>query len=83
VPLPQDASARAGEGGTIPVPVLDTVTVSFGVTASYQQFIELLRDLEANLRVMDVTRLTLTANPTTAGTYDFAVELRTYWLRQQ
>lgn len=83
VPVAQDASARAGENNTIPTPVLDTVTVSFGVTASYQQFIDLLKDLESNLRVMDVTKLSLTANQTTAGAYDFGVELRTYWLRQQ
>ena len=67
--------------GSIPTPVLDTVTVSFSVTAPYQQFIELLRDLEANLRIMDVTHLTVSAGA--GGTYDFGVELKTYWLRQQ
>ncbi len=45
------------------------------------QFISLLQDLEANLRVMDVTHLSLTAND--SGTYDWSVELKTYWLRSQ
>lgn len=70
-----------GSQNVIPTPTLDTVSVSFSVTASYAQFIDFLRDLEANLRIMDITKLTLTANDT--GTYDFGVELRTYWLRQQ
>jgi Tfp pilus assembly protein PilO len=62
-------------------PVLDTVKVSFSVSAPYRQFIQFLRDLEADLRIMDLTHLTVAANDT--GTYDFSVELATYWLRQQ
>ncbi len=70
-----------GYQNVISTPILDTVSVSFSVTASYSQFIDFLKDIEANLRIMDITKLTLTANDT--GTYDFGVELRTYWLRQQ
>lgn len=70
------------DDGTIPAPVLDTVSVSFSVTAPYQRFIDLLRDLEANLRIMDVTHLSVSAGED-AGSYDFGVELNTYWLRQQ
>jgi len=67
--------------GNIPTPILDTVTISFSVTAPYQQFKVLMEDLEANLRIMDITKLTLTANDT--GTYDYTVELKTYWMRSQ
>ncbi len=67
--------------GTIPTPILDTVTVSFSTSATYQQFMDLLRDLEINLRIMDLTHLTVTAG--TNGIYDFGVEFKTYWLRQQ
>ncbi|MBP6858346.1 MAG: hypothetical protein KBC33_00755 [Candidatus Pacebacteria bacterium] len=73
--------AAAPRSTTIPTPTLDTVAVSFSVTASYQQFIDLLRDLEGNLRIMDVSRLTVSAGQN--GMYDFGVELKTYWLRQQ
>lgn len=79
--------ANTGTGGpngmnsSIPTPTLDIVSVSFSVTAPYQQFIDLLHDLEANLRIMDVTHLTVSSNAT--GSYDFGVELKTYWLRQQ
>ncbi|MFA6295651.1 MAG: hypothetical protein WC666_04560 [Candidatus Paceibacterota bacterium] len=65
----------------IPVLVLDSIAVSFSVDASYQQFISFLRDLEANLRIMDVTRLSATVNDN--GVYSWSVELKTYWLRSQ
>jgi len=64
----------------IAIPTLDTVAVSFSVSAPYQQFISFMQDLEASLRIMDITHLTVTANDT--GTYDFSVQLNTYWLRQ-
>ena len=66
--------------GSIPNPTLDTVTVSFSVTAPYLQFIEFMRDLESSLRIMDLTRLTIATSAN--GNYDFGVELKTYWLRQ-
>jgi len=64
----------------IAIPVRDTVSVSFSVSAPYQQFISFMQDLEANLRLMDITHLTVTAN--TNGAYDFTVQLNTYWLHQ-
>lgn len=68
-------------GSTIPTPTLDTVIVSFNATADYNRFIDFLRALESNLRIMDLTRLTVTVNQN--GTYDFGVEFKTYWLRTQ
>ncbi len=65
---------------SIATPTLDNVTVSFDVTAPYLEFISFLQDLEANLRIMDISRLTMTADDT--GQYHFGVELKTYWLRQ-
>jgi len=65
---------------SLSVPILDTVTVSFNTTAQYGQFINFLNDLEKSLRIMDITHLTLSGSDT--GTYDFGVELKTYWLRQ-
>jgi len=65
----------------IPEPVLGTVKVSFSVTAPYQEFISMMQDLEANLRIMDVTNLKLTSNDN--GKYDWDVTLQTYWLKNQ
>ncbi len=58
----------------------DTVTLSFSVTTTYQTFIDLMKDLEASLRIMDISKITLTANDT--GNYEYGVELKTYWLKQ-
>jgi Tfp pilus assembly protein PilO len=58
----------------------DTVILSFSVNTNYQTFINLLRDLEASLRIMDISKITVTANDT--GLYDYGVELKTYWLKQ-
>lgn len=65
----------------LPAASVDAVTISFSTTAAYQTFIQFMRDLEANLRVMDMTHLAIKASDT--GLYDYTVELKTYWLRQQ
>jgi Tfp pilus assembly protein PilO len=58
----------------------DTVVLSFSVTTDYQTFLELLRDLETSLRIIDVSKISFTA--TDSGIYDYNVELKTYWLKQ-
>ncbi len=79
-PMQMNSAANA-RANIIATPILDTVTVSFGVSAPYLQFISLMQDLEANLRIMDLTHLTMSANDT--DTYDFSVEFKTYWMRTQ
>lgn len=78
--LDKSNTAMMGQS-TIPSLVLDKVTISFGVSASYQQFISLLQALEASLRILDVTHISLTAKDD--GIYDWNVEMQTYWLRSQ
>ena len=56
------------------------VTLSFSVTAPYQTFLNLLRDLESSLRLMDISSLSVAAGED-AGSYDFGVEIKTYWLK--
>ncbi|MES2314750.1 MAG: hypothetical protein V4524_02320 [Patescibacteria group bacterium] len=78
----QSSSGGFGKKDTsgINIPNIDTVGVSFSVSATYQQFINLMQALEANMRIMDLTHLSVTANDT--GTYDFSVQLNTYYLHQ-
>lgn len=64
----------------ISVPTLDTVSLSFSATASYNQFVSFLQDLETSLRIMDMSHLTITAADTDSYKYD--VTLQTYWVRQ-
>lgn len=61
-------------------PSLDTVQVSFGVSATYDQFMSFLEDLEADLRIMDLTKLSVKASD--KGVYDYTLEFNTYWLKQ-
>jgi hypothetical protein len=75
--VPSNANASSL---SISIPTLDTVTVSFSASAPYNQFISFLQDMESSLRIMDITHLTVSANDT--GTYDYSVQLSTYWLRQ-
>ncbi len=55
-------------------------TLSFSVSASYDKFVAFLKDLEASLRIMDISKLSI--SPNEKGTYEFGVELKTYWLKQ-
>ncbi|MDB5238926.1 MAG: hypothetical protein JWO00_261 [Candidatus Parcubacteria bacterium] len=79
-PVSADGAPTRLTASSFAAPILDTVSVSFTATATYEQFLAFLQDLEANLRVMDVTHLTVGA--TDLGTYTFQVQLQTYWLRQ-
>ncbi len=82
VSTPQMMPANNMNGAnTIATPILDTVTVSFSVSAPYLQFISFMQDLEADLRIMDLTHLTMSVNDT--GTYDYSLEFKTYWMRSQ
>jgi Tfp pilus assembly protein PilO len=81
VPLASSGGPSRVASTVIPAPILDTVAVSFSVSAPYQQFISFLQDLEGNLRIMDVSRLSVTS--TENGIYTWNVEIKTYWLRQQ
>ncbi len=64
-----------------PTSAIGMVTVSFSTSAPYQQFIQFMRDLEADLHVLDVSHLSLKAHDN--GIYDYTVEFKTYWLEQQ
>lgn len=66
--------------GMISTPTLETVTVTFGVTAPYQQFINFMQELERSLRIFDVTGLSVTSAD--SGIYEWKVELKTYWLKK-
>lgn len=65
--------------GIVAVPILDKLLVTFSVSAPYQQFISFIQDIEANLRIMDITSLSVSVNNN--GIYDWTITLKTYWLR--
>lgn len=65
----QDLSGRA----------FGSTAVSFDVTMSYDTFISYLAALEQSLQFMDITSITF--QPSTTGEYNFALTLKTYWLK--
>jgi Tfp pilus assembly protein PilO len=81
VSAPASPGVPGGASTVIKAPILDDVTVGFTVSAPYGQFINFLQDIESNLRIMDVTQLSM--GSTDNGIYNWTVELKTYWLRQQ
>lgn len=88
VPTPVLDSSGVANGG-IPSPGDSTgnqygvVTLSFTVTSSYDNFVAFLKDLEASLRIMDISKLTVAQGTDKSGAqvYDFGVEMKTYWLK--
>ncbi len=74
------SKSKTSKSSVISNSTLDSITVTFSVSAPYLEFISFMQDLESNLRLMDISSLSVGADDT--GNYDFKVELKTYWLRQ-
>ncbi len=58
----------------------NTVTLSFDTIASYSNFLNFLKDLQASLRITEVSKVSLKASDT--GNYDYNVEIKTFWLKE-
>ena len=56
-----------------------TLSMKFTVNSSYPNFLGFLKELESNLRLLDVTNISFVS--TESGFYDFSVSLNTYWLK--
>jgi Tfp pilus assembly protein PilO len=63
-----------GNGQMVPI------TISFSVVSPFAKFRSFMTEIESNLRIMDLTSLTMTVNDT--GNYDFSVVYKTYWLKK-
>jgi hypothetical protein len=57
-----------------------SVVLDMTVSASYDNFIAFLKDLEKSLRLVDVVSLGFSA-PDSGNVYDFNIGLKTYWLK--
>jgi hypothetical protein len=55
------------------------ITLRFGVSASYTDFIQFLKDLEDSLRVADIQ--TINFQSSTRDLNEYQVAFKTYWLR--
>jgi len=72
---PNNTSAPIGPNNTPYASIL----VSFRTIASYDSFVAFMKDLEQGLRLVDVTDLAFKSTPKDQN--DYAVTIRTYWLK--
>lgn len=84
---PKDASEPVVDQGMVPgvsdgstQSTYSTVTLSFDVSSNYQNFLNFLKDIEASLRIIEISKITIKSNDT--GVYDYNVEIKTFWLKQ-
>lgn len=61
--------------------VVKSETLNLQFTTSYDTFLEILRDLESSLRIMEISAVKFT--PKDTGQYDFEVDVKTFWLREK
>lgn len=56
-----------------------TLSLSFSVNTTYDNFLTFIKDLETNLRLIDIRDISFSSSDT--GFYDFSVGINTYWLK--
>jgi Tfp pilus assembly protein PilO len=76
---PGSVSAKNQKAPEIENKQFGSISLSFSATASYDVFLQFLKDLEQSQRIVDVTEFTLNAGKSENYTYD--VTIQTYWLR--
>jgi Tfp pilus assembly protein PilO len=79
-PTPQSGQPRTGTQSSSELAGYNTMSLSLSASATYQNFLDFLNDVQASLRIMDISHLVVTANET--GTYDYSVDIKTYWMKQ-
>ena len=88
-----DAGQDAATAGTSPLTSASAADVSsasqdygafdltFSTTATYENFINFIKDVESSLRLTDIESVDFSAGDPVKGTTIFTVQLRTYWLK--
>ncbi len=57
-----------------------SVELGFSFSASYDDFLAFMEDLEHSLRVMDIEKISFASGDIKTDQYDFTLVVRTYWL---
>jgi len=79
IAVQEDAGSAEGLGPA--QGAYQTVSLSFSVTATYDDFFVFIEDLERSLRIVDLASLSFTAPESGSALYTYAITLQTYWLR--
>jgi len=72
--LSESSGATGSTGAT------GIVTISFSFTASYDNFIAFMQDVQSSLRILDISQLSVTTG-SVPGVYTYSMQLTTYWLK--
>lgn len=83
---PKVTQSGATADGNFDASKLGVVSVTFGVTLTYGDFLEFLRRIEHSTRIIDVDSIAFSATPVASANtndpiYTFNVGLKTYWLK--
>ena len=76
VGAPADTATQLGPDAT----QYGSIDFKFSVSASYENFLSFLQDLEHSLRIVDITSLNVKSQK--LDYYDYDVALKTYWLKK-
>jgi len=85
----EDIAARAvpqgGRAGAIANTDYGTWDLEFSTTGSYDNFLKFSRDLESNLRIVDISSIKFSSSNATkvnsADVYRYDFKIKTYWLK--
>ncbi len=72
---PGSQTASVGQGSQ----VVGTVDLGFAVSATYDNFMAFLQDLQRSVRIVDIESITFSAGTGDLNTY--GLQIKTYWLR--
>lgn len=81
IATPKDDSTSRSASAVSSRAGYDYIDLSFKVNAQYGQFLKFITSLEQSLRLVDIINVSFVPGETGSGTYDFAVTIRTYWLK--
>ena len=56
-------------------------SITFSTTATYENFLKFLKDVESSLRLTDVQSIDFSSSDVSKSTYVYTVKLNTYWLK--
>ena len=89
-------TATAIQGGNVPVVTnkgYGTFNLEFSTTGTYDNFISFTKDLESNLRIVDISSISFASSGSSGGapgvstktgsaeTYTYSFQIKTYWLK--
>lgn len=94
-PSPNSGSVNVSGTNAAPATPYGTFDLSFSVDAKYENFIEFLKDLESNIRLVNVKNISFSVpppgdktaksgpgdTPSDPNVYTYSLKVQTYWLK--